>query len=449
MTAARRPASADPGRAQTESAVRLHAFYRGKIQVAPRCPIRDPRDFAVWYTPGVAEVSRAIQGEPDRVFELTGRGNTVAIVTDGTRVLGLGDVGPESALPVMEGKALLFKHLGAVDAIPICLATKDEAEIVRTVKVLAPAFGAVNLEDIASPKCFRILEALRRELSIPVWHDDQQGSAVVALAGVRGALTVVGKALERARITIVGAGAAGVPTCRLLRAAGADARRIVVCDSRGTLHPDREDVANDRVELAEKWRICVETNADGIRGDVSDALRGADVCVAFSRPGPDTLRPAWIREMAKDAIVLACANPTPEIWPGEAREAGARVVCTGRSDFPNQVNNSLAFPGIFRGVLDVRASAITDEMAIAAADELVRFAAERGLDEDDVVPRMEEWEVFPRVAAAVAAKAVDQGIARVPRARADIEREAARRIEESQRMAWRLVREGLIAPPPD
>jgi len=439
LARARRPA---------EDAMRLHPFYRGKVQVAPKCPVRGLDDFAIWYTPGVAAPCRAIQAEPSTVWEHTNRANTVAIVTDGTRVLGLGDIGPEAALPVMEGKALLFKYLGGVDAVPICLATKDPDEIVSAVRLLAPSFGGVNLEDLAQPKCFRILERLRERLDIPVWHDDQQGTATVLLAGLLNALEVVGKALGRVRIAMVGMGAANVPAYRLLVASGADPRAIVACDRQGTLHRGRSDVEARQDEFPDKWRVCTETNGDGVVGGIAEALRGSDVCVAFSTPGPGVIRPEWVRRMAADAVVFACANPIPEIWPWEAEEAGARVVCTGRSDFPNQLNNSLVFPAVFRGTLDVRARTITDEMAMAAAHELARCARERGLRADAVLPRMDEWAVFPRVAVATAVQAMAQGCARAPRAPDELLASATRVIAEARRLTSVLSTEGLIAPPP-
>jgi len=398
-----------------EEAVRLHALHRGKVQVMPKVPVAGLADLAIWYTPGVAAPSLAIAADPERSFELTNRGNTVAIVTDGTRVLGLGDIGPEAALPVMEGKALLFRHFGAVDAIPICLATKDPAEIVRIVEALAPSFGAVNLEDIAQPKCFRILDELRARLPIPVWHDDQQGTATVVLAGLINALAIVGKRIASVRIALIGTGAANIAVYRLLRTFGFPAAAFVACDSRGTLHRGRNDIAAEQGPSAEKWRLCTETNADGITGGIEAALRGADVCIAFSRSGPGIIRPEWIRGMAKDAIVFACANPIPEIWPEEARRAGARVSASGRGDFPNQVNNSLAFPGVFRGILDVRARAITDAVAIAAAEELAKYGAEQGLREDRILPPMTDWRIHARVAAAAGVSAQRQGLARVTR----------------------------------
>jgi malate dehydrogenase (oxaloacetate-decarboxylating) len=429
-------------------AMRLHPFYRGKVQTALKCPVRGLDDFGIWYTPGVAAPCRAIAAQPEAVFEHTNRGNSVAIVTDGTRVLGLGDIGPEAALPVMEGKALLFKYLGGVDAVPICLGTTDADEIVRTVEVLAPTFGGVNLEDISQPKCFDVLARLRAALDIPVWHDDQQGTATILLAGLLNALEVVGKDLRRVRIAMIGMGAANVPIYRLLVASGADPRGIVACDRGGILHRGRRDIEARQTEWADKWRICRESNADGVTGGIAEALRGRDVCVALSSSGPGIVRPEWVATMARDAVVFACANPVPEIWPWEAREAGARIVGTGRSDFPNQLNNSLVFPGVFRGALDVRARTITDEMAIAAARELAAFARRRGLREDYIVPRMDEWEVYPRVAVAAAMAAQEQQLARAPRPAAELLAHATRVIAEARRAVAVMSAEGLIPPPP-
>ncbi|HXQ23343.1 MAG TPA: NADP-dependent malic enzyme [Candidatus Acidoferrales bacterium] len=427
-----------------ETALRLHPFYKGKVQVLPKCPVRDLDDFSIWYTPGVAAPCRAIQADPTLVYEHTNKANSIAIVTDGTRVLGLGDIGPEAALPVMEGKALLFKYLGGVDAVPICLATKDPDELVRTVKLLEPSFGAINLEDIAQPKCFRILDTLRKAMTIPVWHDDQQGSATVLLAGLLNALRVVGKEIGKVKIAMIGMGAANVATYRLLVASGVDPRAVVACDRRGALHRGRGDVAAQQLEFADKWRVCCDTNGDSVTGGVDAALRGSDVCIAFSSSGPNVIQPAWVKAMAKDAIVFACANPVPEIWPWEATEAGARIVATGRSDFPNQVNNSLGFPGIFRGTLDVRARTITDEMACAAAHELARCAENSGLSEVRIVPTMDEWEIVPRIAVATAMQAQQQGIARLSKTREQLYAEASERIRTARAATQLLMQEGII-----
>lgn len=431
-----------------ETAMRLHPFYRGKVQMAAKCPVRDLSDFAIWYTPGVAAPCRAIQASRELVYEHTNKANCIAIVSDGTRVLGLGDIGPEAGLPVMEGKALLFKYLGGFDAVPLCLRTKDPDVLIQTVKLLEPSFGGINLEDISQPKCFRILDRLRAEMEIPVWHDDQQGTATVLLAGLVNALEVVDKPLNGIRIAMIGTGAANVATYRLLSSCGVDVRRIVACDTRGTLHPNRSDIADRREEYCDKWRICTETNAEGVTGGIAEALRGADVCIAFSASGPGIIRPEWVKQMARDAIVFACANPTPEIWPWEAAEAGASVVATGRSDFPNQLNNSLCFPAILGGTLDVRARTITDGMAIAAALELAKAAQERGISTSSILPGMAEWEVYPRVATATAMKAQQEGVARLAKSAEQAYQEARAVIQRARDGTHVLMREGIIPPAP-
>lgn len=433
-----------------EDALVLHPYYRGKVQTAAKCPVRGLDDFAIWYTPGVAAPCREIQKNPDLAYEYTNKGNTVAVVSDGTRVLGLGDIGPLAGLPVMEGKALLFKYLGGVDAVPICLDTKDPYRLILAVKWIQPSFGGINLEDIEQPKCFRVLDMLRSdpEVQIPVWHDDQQGTATVTLAGVINALKVVGKRMDEIKVSIIGVGAASVATIRLLVASGVPFGNIIACDSRGILHPGREDIARRKIEFVDKWRICQHSNAEGRVGGPAEAMRGTDVCIALSKPGPGTILPEWVAAMAEDAILFACANPIPEIWPWEARQAGARVVGTGRSDFPNQINNSLGFPGIFRGVLDVRATTITDEMAIAAAEELARCAEEKGLDEEHILPTMEDWEVFPREAAAVGVKAQEQGLARLSLSREELLARASDIIRQAREMTHFLMEKGIIPPVP-
>jgi malate dehydrogenase (oxaloacetate-decarboxylating) len=430
-----------------EEAMRLHPFYRGKVQIVPKCVVRNLDDFGIWYTPGVAAPCRDIQAHPEQVWEHTNRGNTVAIVSDGTRVLGLGDIGPEAGLPVMEGKSLLFKYLGGVDAVPIVLRTKDPDVLIETVKVLEPSFGGVNLEDIAQPKCFRILDTLRAEMNIPVWHDDQQGTATVTLAGVINALKVVGKEIGKVKVVLIGIGAANVANYRLLKAYGADLGGVVACDSKGTLHPGRGDIEEHQEAFTDKWRICQETNAEGIVGGPAEAIRGADVMIALSKPGPGTVKPEWVMGMAEDAIVFPCANPVPEIWPWEAKEAGARIVGTGRSDFPNQINNSLGFPGIFRGVLDVRARTITDEMAIAAAEALAACAEEHGIHEEYLIPTMDDWEVFPREAVATATKAQEQGLALLEKSPEELYAQAETAIRQARETVQMLMREGLIPEP--
>ena len=422
-------------------AMRLHPFYHGKVQTALRCRVRDFNDFAIWYTPGVAAPCKAIQANPELVYEYTHKWNTVAIVSDGTRVLGLGDIGPKAGLPVMEGKALLYKYLGGVDAWPICLDTKDADEIIRTVKIISPCFGGINLEDLSQPKCFHILDTLRKESKIPVWHDDQQGTAAVTLAGLVNALKVVGKKLDKARLTLIGSGAANIATARIIIAAGADPGKMIMVDSKQTLHKGRTELQKD---FKEKWHFCQITNAEQRKGGIAEAMEGADAVIALAKPGPDVIQKEWIKKMAKDPIVFACANPIPEIYPWEAKEAGAKIVATGRSDFPNQVNNSLCFPAIFRGTLDVMARTITDEMCIAAALELAKCAEDKGLREDYLIPTMDEWEVFPRQAVAVATKAIEQKVARISLTKDQLYEKASDIIRRSREETQVLMEKGLI-----
>jgi len=434
-----------------EDAMKLHPFYRGKIQSIPKCVIRDFDDFAIWYTPGVAAPCRAIKEDKEKVYEYTNKWNTVAVVTDGTRILGLGDIGPEAGLPVMEGKALLFKYLGGVDAVPICLDTKDPDEIIRTVKLLQPAFGGINLEDFANPKCFYILDTLRKdkEINIPVWHDDQQGTATVTLAGLVNALKVVDKKKESVSITLIGVGAANIAIARILFADGFKPENTILVDSQGILHPGRTDLEQKQAENPYKWDLCLKTNSEKRTGGMDEALRGVDVCISLSKSGPDVIKPEWVKGMAKDAIIFACANPIPEIWPWEAKEAGARIVATGRSDFPNQVNNSTGFPAIFRGTLDVKARTITDEMCIAAAYALAEYAEEQGISEDYISPTMDESEALIREAVAVGMKAIEQGVAREKPTREELTRRAEKMITESREATALLMKSGLIPPAPE
>ena len=422
-------------------ALKYHPFYRGKIEIVPKCPIRSFDDFAIWYTPGVAEACESIKNKPEAVYENTNKWNTIAIVSDGTRVLGLGDIGPEAGLPVMEGKALLYKYLGGIDAFPICLGTKEADEIISTVKWIQPSFGGINLEDIAQPKCFEILDALQNQLDIPVWHDDQQGTATVVLAGFINAVKFVGKKIDKAKISMIGAGAANVALARLLISEGAKPGNIILVDSKGTLHKNRRDLEHTSPK---KWALCQITNADGIEGGINASLDAADACVALSQPGPGVLKKEDVARMSNQAIVFACANPIPEIWPWEAAEAGAAVVATGRSDFPNQLNNSLGFPGIFRGTIDVRAKTITDEMCLAAAHELAKLAEERGLSATNIIPTMDDWEVFPREATAVAEKAIEQNVARIKRTREEIYSSARAIIKRAREESRYLMRGGFI-----
>ena len=426
-------------------AMRLHPFYRGKVEVALKARVRDFNDFAIWYTPGVAAPCRAIAEDPELVYEHTHKWNTVAVVSDGTRVLGLGDIGPKAGLPVMEGKALLYKYLGGVDAWPIMLDTKDPDKIIETVLLIQPGFGGVNLEDISQPKCFRVLDTLREQAEIPVWHDDQQGTATVTLAALINALKVVGKKIEQVQIAFIGVGSSNVANARLIYAAGATPALCRMVDSKGILHKERKDLERRKAEYVDKWKFCQITNEEGRQGGISEAMEGADVVIALSKPGPGILQTDWIRKMAKDAIVFACANPVPEIWPWEAKQGGAVVAATGRSDFPNQVNNSLGFPGIFRGTLDVRATTITDSMCFAAANALADMAVEQGLSPEHILPTMDDWQVFPREAAAVAAKAVEEGIARKPLTYEEELKNAGEIIRRSRDLTANMMAEGFIA----
>jgi malate dehydrogenase (oxaloacetate-decarboxylating) len=396
----------------------------------------------------VAQPCLEIKADPLKVWSLTNKWNNVAVVTDGTRVLGLGDIGPEAGLPVMEGKGLLFKYLGGVDAFPVPLATKDPEKIIETVKLITPNFGGINLEDIAQPKCFYILQRLRKECEIAVWHDDQQGTATINVAGTINALKVVGKKIQDAAITLVGAGASNIRTAKVLIDAGAQPKNLILVDSKGVVCRHRSDIEAVSKDYVEKWELAQTSNAGDRHGGIAEGMKDADVVIAASKPGPGMIKKEWVASMADDAILFVIANPVPEIWPWEAAEAGARVIATGRSDFPNQVNNSLGFPGIFRGTLDVRAKTITDEMCIAAATELAKVQEEKGLDEDHIVPTMDEVEVFVREAVAVAMKAQEQGIARVRRTRQDLYDTAESLIKRSHEETATLMAEGYIRPPP-
>ncbi len=377
------------------------AHLGGKLAVTPRTPLKTRDDLSIAYTPGVGRISTAIAEDPSKVWSLTIKQNAVAVVTDGTAVLGLGDIGPEAALPVMEGKAVLFKEFGGIDAWPVCLATKDVDEIVRTVAAIAPVFGGINLEDISAPRCFEIERRLREALDIPVFHDDQHGTAIVVLAALLNALRVVGKRAEDVRVVITGVGAAGTAVTKALIAAGV--RDIVGCDREGALYQDRPGLS------AVKKEFAAVTNPRGVRGSADEVLEGADVYIGLSVPGAVTAE--GIRRMADDAIVFAMANPIPEVMPEEIEDAAA-VIATGRSDYPNQINNVLAFPGVFRGALDVRAVEITGEMELAAAHALAAVVKPEDLSADYIIPSVFNRGVAPAVAAAVAEAAERSGAAR-------------------------------------
>ncbi|QKQ99836.1 NADP-dependent malic enzyme [Metallosphaera tengchongensis] len=406
--------------------------YKGKIQMMPKVPVNSLEDFSALYTPGVAAVSQAIRKNPELSFHYTYRWNAIAVITDGSRVLGLGDIGPEAAMPVMEGKALIFKFLGGVDAVPLPVGTKDVDKIVETVKILEPSFGGVNLEDIESPKCFYVLEKLKAIMDIPVWHDDQQGTAGATLAGLITALELAGKKIDNVKVVLFGTGAANIATARLLNKYGIPYKNMVLIDSIGVLHKSRNDYEKMKTENPWKYELMKETNGDN-NISIDDAFKGADVLIAASKPGPNVIKKEWIRLMNDNAVIFALANPVPEIWPEDAKEAGAKIIATGRSDFPNQVNNSLIFPGVFRGALDVRARAITDEMVIDAARELASHVREKGISADYIIPKMTEWEIYPRVASAVGMRAIQQGVARVTKTYEELFENAKALIERTRR----------------
>lgn len=387
----------------SELSLAAHEKSKGKVEIRSKMKVEDAKDLSIAYTPGVAEPCRKIHENTEDVYKYTAKGNLVAVVTDGTAVLGLGDIGPESAMPVMEGKSILFKTFANVDAFPICLATKDVDEIVETVKRIAPVFGGINLEDIAAPRCVEIENRLREELDIPVFHDDQHGTAVVVTAGIVNALKLVNKEFKDLKIVINGAGAAGGAIAKMLLSIGVD--DIIICDSKGIVHQDNKGNNWFKQELAKI------TNKRGLKGSLADAVVGADLFIGVSAPG--VLSKEMVQSMGKDPIVFALANPTPEIFPDEAIEAGAKVVATGRSDFPNQVNNVLAFPGLFRGALDVRASQINDEMNIAAAYAIAQMITEDQLKEGVIIPSPFNKEIAKNVAKAVSEAARKSGVARI------------------------------------
>ncbi|MBQ4239817.1 MAG: NAD-dependent malic enzyme [Oscillospiraceae bacterium] len=386
-----------------EIALKAHEEWKGKIEVVGRASINNPQELSVAYTPGVAEPCLEIQKDVDLSYKYTRRGNLVAVITDGTAVLGLGDIGPEAGMPVMEGKCALFKRFADVDAFPLCVRSKDVDQIVRTVSLIAGSFGGVNLEDISAPRCFEIEEKLKEICDIPIFHDDQHGTAVVVLAAALNALKVVGKDIRDIKVVTSGAGAAGIAIIKLLVSMGL--RNVIMCDRTGAIYEGRDNLNPVKEEMAKI------TNRDMVKGTLGDAIKGADLFIGVSAPG--TLTKEMIGTMAKDPIVFAMANPMPEIMPDEAREAGAKVVGTGRSDYPNQINNVLAFPGIFRGALDVRASQINDEMKIAAAYAIAGTISEDELSADYIIPGAFDERVVRNVAKAVADAAVRTGVNRI------------------------------------
>lgn len=387
----------------SKEALKIHKELKGKLVVNSKVPVWNKDDLSIAYTPGVSEPCKCIDKDKSLVWEYTIKSNYIAVISDGSAVLGLGDIGPEAAMPVMEGKCVLFKEFGGVDAVPICIGTKDVDEIVQLVTHLAPSFGGFNLEDISGPRCFEIERRLKERLDIPVFHDDQHGTAVVVLAGIINALKIVNKKFNELVVVISGSGAAGISTARLLNTFGT--KDIILCDRSGAIYEGRKEGMNKEKEL-----IARETNKNGERGSLKDVLKGKDVFIGVS--GPGLLSKEMIQSMNNDAVIFALANPTPEIFPDEAKEVGARVIGTGRSDYANQVNNVLAFPGIFRGALDVMARDINEDMKKAAAYALASIIAPKELNEDYIIPKAFDLRVGPRLAAAVAEAAVKSGVAR-------------------------------------
>jgi malate dehydrogenase (oxaloacetate-decarboxylating) len=429
-----------------------HRFYGGKMQTLPKCGIYGNAWFNVWYTPGVSAVSTAIRDARDASFALSNRGNLVAVVSDSTRVLGDGDCTPPGGLGVMEGKAMLMKYLGGIDAVALCVDSRDKKgkndpeKLIEFVKMAQHSFGAINLEDISQPNCYKVLDELREACDIPVWHDDAQGTACVTLAALINALKLAGKKLSEARIVLLGAGASNTTVARLILADGGDPDKMAVFDSRGGLHKGREDIKNDKLNYR-KWEICEKTNSGRVNS-MDEAMKGADALIALSTPGPDTVKRQWIRSMAQRSIVFTCANPVPEIWPYAAKEEGAFIVATGRADFPNQVNNSVCFPGILKGALLVRAKKITDGMAIRCAHSIADFSEKRGITPENIIASMDESEVFAVEAADTAQEAIAEGIAGVNLAWDEVYRSAKSDIEAARSVAEDLKKLGHIAEPP-
>ncbi len=388
--------------------------YGGKIELKPTLKIRSLKDLSIVYTPGVAAVSTAISNDSRLSWDLTWRWNTIFIITNGTRVLGLGDIGPLASLPVMEGKSLIYKEFGGVNAVPIPIETKEVDEFVNVVKNVSVTSGGIHLEDIESPFCFEVLERLQQELKVPVWHDDQQGTAAATLAGLINATKLVDKDLKKSRIVLIGAGAANIALFRILEKYGIDTGNIIIGDSKGPLYNSRDDIEIIKTTNRWKYEVMKKSNKDSIT-DADGSFEGADIVVGFSREG--SIKPEWIKRMNSKPIVFANANPNPEISPEEAYKAGAYIVSTGRSDYPNQINNSLVFPALFRGVLDSKAKKIDDFTAIAAAEELAKFAQEKGLKREYIVPNMEERELYPRIAAGVAEDSIKRGLSEMKESR--------------------------------
>ncbi len=434
-----------------ELSLATHKFYGGKMVTMPKAGIYGFNWFNVYYTPGVSKISTTIRDNNDASFDISNRGNLVAVVSDSTRVLGDGDCTPPGGLGVMEGKAYLMKYLGGVDGVALCVDSynkkgeHDPDKIIEFVKMLQPSFGAVNLEDISQPNCYKVLDTLREECDIPVWHDDAQGTGSVTLAGLINALRIVEKDIDKVKIVFLGAGASNTTISRLILQAGADPHKMILFDSSGSLHKNREDIKAD-TRFYRKWELCEKTNPDCIDG-IENAIKGADVLIALSKPGPNTVKPEWIKSMGTKPIVFACANPVPEIYPYAAKEAGAYIVATGRGDFPNQVNNSLGFPGILKGSLLVRARKVTDEMAIAAAYSVANFAEKKGISPSYIMPTMDETEVFATEAADVAQTAIKNGVARLELDWQSAFDRTLRDIKEARAIMDLLMKENFVKKP--
>lgn len=443
--------------------VLTHKFYGGKLQTLPKCGLYGFDWFSVWYTPGVSAISTTIRDDNDTSFSLVSRGNMVAVVSDSTRVLGDGDCTPPGGLGVMEGKCMLMKYLGGVDAYPLCIDSRvKEGEegrynipvgqhspdkIIEFVKMLEPSVGAVNLEDIQQPECFKVLDTLREACNIPVWHDDAQGTACITLAGLLNALKLTGKKMNDCKIVLLGAGASNTTIARLILQDGGDGAKMIVCDSKGGLHTGRADIENDP-RYYRKWELCKATNPNKVTS-FDEAIKGADVLIALSKPGPGTVTKEQIASMNKKAIVFTCANPIPEIWPHEAKAAGAFIVGTGRGDFPNQINNSVCFPGILKGALLVRSKKISDGMAIRCSHSIADYSEKVGIDPEHIVVTMEDNEVFAVEAADVAMQAVKEGLARVQMTWDEAYKAAKQSLMDARAETELLMKNGFIKEPPE
>lgn len=430
----------------------MHEFYRGKMQSIPKAGIYGFNWFNVWYTPGVSAVSTSIRDNSEMSYSLSNRGNYVAVVSDSTRVLGDGDCQPAGGLGVMEGKAMLMKYLGGVDATALCINNRDKNGIpdpnktIDFVKMLEPSFGAVNLEDISQPNCYYVLDELRKSCDIPVWHDDAQGTASVTLAGLINALKLTNKKMEDVRTVLYGAGASNTTIASFLLQSGMPPENLILFDSRGAIHPKRKDLSENPTKY-KQWELAKITNPH-CWDSMDSAMNNADVLIALSTPGPDTIKAEWIKRMNDKAIVFTCANPVPEIYPHDAKAAGAYIVATGRGDFPNQINNSCGFPGILKGALLVRAKKITDQMAIRAAHSLADFAEKRGINPENIVPTMDEANVFPQEAADVAMQAIADGVARIDLSFDEAFTLAKKDITDARNMMKHLMENDFIAQPP-